>query len=131
MKQLPVILTCGEPAGIGVELVHKAWKLLRNEICFIWIGDPKHLDKNQPYKLITKPLDAIHIMPDALPVLEHSFKQKVQLGLPNKAHANTVVEVIEKAVNLIKDKQGSSLCTLPIHKQVLKYGANFQYPGHT
>ena len=131
MKQLPVILTCGEPAGIGVELVHKAWKLLRNEICFIWIGDPKHLDKNQPYKLITKPLDAIHIMPEALPVIEHSFKQKVKLGLPNKAHANTVVEVIEKAVNLIKDKQGSSLCTLPIHKQVLKDGANFQYPGHT
>jgi 4-hydroxythreonine-4-phosphate dehydrogenase len=32
---------------------------------------------------------------------------------------------------LVTDKQASSLCTLPIHKQVLKDGADFHYPGHT
>ena len=131
MKNLPVVLTCGEPTGIGAELVQKAWYSLRHEISFFWIGDPKCLNQDQPYKVISQPLDAIHIMPDALPVLEHPFEQKVQLGSPNEANAKSVVQVIEKAVNLIKDKQASSLCTLPIHKQILKDGANFQFPGHT
>ncbi len=131
MKNLPVILTCGEPAGIGVELAHKAWQVLRHEISFFWIGDPKHLKQEQPYKVISKPSDAIYTMPEALPVLEHPFEHKVQLGSPNKANAKTVIEVVEIAVNLIKDKKASSLCTLPIHKQILKDGAKFQYPGHT
>ena len=39
----PIALTCGEPAGIGPEIVVKARQILRNEIPFFWMGDPRHL----------------------------------------------------------------------------------------
>ncbi len=131
MRNLPIALTCGEPAGIGVELAHKAWQSLRHELSFFWIGDPRHLDQYLPFKTISKPLDARDVMPEALPVLEHRFETKVTFGCPDVANSQGVINVIEKAVDLIRDKQASSLCTLPIHKQALKDGADFQYPGHT
>ena len=131
MNNLPVALTCGEPAGIGAELAHKAWWSLRHDLSFFWIGDPEHLDQDQPYKMISRPADAVDVMSDALPVLEHRFETKVQVGSPNPANAKSVVQVIEKAVHLVRQKQASALCTLPIHKQALKDGADFQYPGHT
>ena len=131
MTDLPIALTCGEPAGIGAELAHKAWYALRTELHFFWIGDPTHLDKTQPYRVILKPSDAIDVMSDALPVLEHRFATDVQAGRPNPVNAKAVVDVIEKAVGLVQDRQASSVCTLPIHKQSLKDGADFKYPGHT
>ena len=131
MRNLPIALTCGEPAGIGAELAHKAWQSLRHDINFFWIGDPKHLNQDCPYKVIFKPLDARDVMSNALPVLEHRFETKVSAGYPNAADAQEVVKVIKKAVDLVTDKQASSLCTLPIHKQVLKDGTDFHYPGHT
>ena len=43
MTRTPIVLTCGDPAGIGPELAVKAWNILRNELVFFWIGDPRHL----------------------------------------------------------------------------------------
>ncbi|MDA9991231.1 4-hydroxythreonine-4-phosphate dehydrogenase PdxA [Paracoccaceae bacterium] len=131
MRNLPIALTCGEPAGIGAELAHKAWQSLRHDINFFWIGDPKNLNQDCPYKVISKPLNARDVISNALPVLEHRFETKASAGYPNATDAQEVVKVIKKAVDLVTDKQASSLCTLPIHKQVLKDGADFHYPGHT
>ena len=36
----PLILTCGEPAGIGPELAPLA---LAAGVPFVWLGDPRHL----------------------------------------------------------------------------------------
>ena len=42
---MTIVITSGDPAGIGPEIVQKAWICLKknpiNE--FFWIGDPLHL----------------------------------------------------------------------------------------
>ena len=39
----PIVISCGEPAGIGPEIAVAAWQALKSEIPMLWIGDPRHL----------------------------------------------------------------------------------------
>ena len=40
MIDRPIIVTCGDPAGIGPEVVQKAWNDLRDAVPMCMIGDP-------------------------------------------------------------------------------------------
>ena len=131
MSSNPVAITCGEPAGIGTELVIKAWRKLRNELIFFWMGDPAHLPEGTVYKTIQAPLDAKNVMPVALPVLPFKFPKPVHFGQPNPQNAKKIIEVLLKAVEMSQKDQIKALCSMPINKQVLQDGADFEYPGHT
>ncbi len=123
----PLCLTCGEPAGIGLEIASKAWDALRFEAPFFVLGDPRHIDG--PAVVISAP-DAIDPA-GPLPVLSHDFAGAARAGQPDPAHAQGVIDVIARAVTLAKAGQVAGICTLPIHKKALKDGAGFTYPGHT
>ncbi|MEO0372200.1 MAG: 4-hydroxythreonine-4-phosphate dehydrogenase PdxA [Pseudomonadota bacterium] len=127
----PVALTCGEPAGIGPELAVAAWAALRQEVSFFWIGDPSHLPNGTAVAEISKPSEASAVMAKALPVLAHSFSGPLTPGTPNPAHAQGVIDVIARGVDLVQADQASAVCTAPIHKKALQDGAGFGYPGHT
>ena len=126
-----IALTCGEPSGIGSEITLKAWEELKQELVFFWIGDPSHLPEGSNYKLISVPKDAIKIMPNALPVLPFNFPFPTRFGAPDLRNAKAVVDVLLKAVKIMREGQASAICTLPIVKQVLQDGASFKYSGHT
>ena len=128
---LPVILSCGEPAGIGPEVAARAWALLKDEVPILWLGDPRHLPADLPYLVVDDAAAAASVGKDALPVLLHDFGSAVTPGQPDPSHAAHVIEVIARAVRLVTDGQASALCTAPIHKKALKDGADFAYPGHT
>ncbi|MEM7731492.1 MAG: 4-hydroxythreonine-4-phosphate dehydrogenase PdxA [Pseudomonadota bacterium] len=127
----PVALTCGEPAGIGPELAVGAWHALRDELCFFWIGDPAHLPSGTAIAEIKSPAEARAVMARALPVLRHDFDGNLTPGAPNATHAQAVIDVIARGVDLVKTGEASALCTAPIHKKALQDGAGFAYPGHT
>ena len=127
----PVILTCGEPAGIGPEIAARAWATLRNDIPMIWLGDPRHLPAGTLHHIIDTAAQASDISHRALPVLPYAFAGTAAAGLPDPANAAGVIEVIARAVDLVQTGQGSAVCTAPIHKKALKDGASFTYPGHT
>ena len=131
MTPKPIAITCGEPAGIGVELAIKAWNTLKTELVFFWMGDPAHLPKDTVYRIIKAPKDAKSVMPTALPVLPFDFPEPVHLGHPNPGNAKKILEVLLKAVELSQNDQINAFCSMPINKQVLQDGANFDYPGHT
>ena len=131
MSSKPLAITCGEPAGIGTELAIKAWRKLRDELTFFWMGDPAHLPEGTVYKTIQAPLDAKNVMPVALPVLPFKFPKPVHFGQPNPQNAKKIIEVLFKAVEMSQKNQIKALCSMPINKQVLQDGANFEYPGHT
>ena len=42
----PIIVTCGDPAGVGPEVVVSAWEALRNEIPLCILIDPNFLPKD-------------------------------------------------------------------------------------
>ena len=129
--QKPVIITCGEPSGIGPEIAVKAWRTLRNSIPIVWIGDKRHLPTNTPIVEVTSVTEAIGSCISAMPVLHHAFPKASTLGKPDTENAQSVIDVIKIGVNLVKNGSASALCTSPINKKVLIDGAQFAFPGHT
>lgn len=126
----PVALSCGEPAGVGPELALRAWEALGSDLPFFLIGDPTHLS-GAPVVEINDPSEAIQTCKAGLPVLPHHFDGALTPGTPNPAHAQGVIDVIARGVDLVRSGAASALCTAPIHKQALQDGAGFAYPGHT
>jgi len=128
---LPIALTCGEPAGIGPEIAVAARARLGAELPFFWIGDPRHLPQGTAHTEIADPSEASSVAADRLPVLPHGFDGPAHPGTPRPAHAADVVAVIARAVGLALSGKVAAICTAPISKQALKEGAGFAFPGHT
>ncbi|WP_422072977.1 4-hydroxythreonine-4-phosphate dehydrogenase PdxA [Tranquillimonas rosea] len=131
MRPAPIALTCGEPAGIGPELAAKAWAELGAALPFFLIGDPAHLPARTPVVEISDPSEALRAVAKGLPVLPHPFDGPAEPGVPQPAHAQGVIDVIARAVDLVQGGEASAVCTGPINKKALKDGADFAYPGHT
>jgi 4-hydroxythreonine-4-phosphate dehydrogenase len=123
----PICLTCGEPAGVGLEIAAKAWAHLRGDVPFFLIGDPAHIAGES--QIIDSP-GAIDFA-GPLPVLSHKLGGAARPGAPDTRNAQGVIDVIARGVELVKSSAASALCTLPINKKALKDGAGFAYPGHT
>lgn len=122
----PIILTCGEPAGVGPEL---AFKALAAGVPFVYLGDPAHLPEGTPWAAVKAPGEAV--AEGVLPVLVHPFAAPAVPGQLDPANAAGVIEVIAGAVELVQSGAASAICTLPINKEALKRGAGFAFPGHT
>ena len=122
----PLILTCGEPAGVGPELAPKA---LSAGVPFVWLGDPRHLPEGTNWQEVATSSDLVSA--GILPVLRHDFAALSTPGKPDPANAQGVIDVIARAVRLVMDGAASGICTLPINKEALKTGALFPFPGHT
>jgi len=122
----PIILTCGEPAGIGPELAPKA---LAAGVPMLFLGDPRHLPEGSAWAEVAAPGEPV--APGVLAVLRHDFPAPAVPGRPDPANAPAVVEVIARAVDLAMSGAAGGICTLPINKEALKRGAGFGFPGHT
>ena len=127
----PNALSCGEPAGVGPEIAAKAWAVLRADLPFFYIGDPRHLPAGTPLQIISDPQEAIVASATALPVLALPFAAETTAGKPDPANAQGVIDSIARGVELVQSGAAGALCTAPIHKKALKDGAGFAYPGHT
>jgi 4-hydroxythreonine-4-phosphate dehydrogenase len=135
---LPLLLTMGDPAGIGPEIAARAWlERERQDLpAFAYVGDPDDLNaraaacgldiRAEP----SKPETAAALFADALPVIAVPLARPSRAGRAEPANAPCVIKCIETAVALIHDGRGAGLVTNPIHKAGL-YGAGFDYPGHT
>jgi len=122
----PIILTCGEPAGVGPELAPKA---LASGIPFVYLGDPRHLPEGTAWAEVADPGETV--AEGVLAVLRHDFPAEARPGQPDPANAAGVIEVIARAVGLAASGAAGGICTLPINKEALKRGAGFAFPGHT
>ncbi len=134
----PLLLTQGDPAGIGPELTLKAW-LQRKEALlpsFAVVADPRHLEQvakthgmNVPI-VSAEPSQTASTFQKALPVIPLQSRVSAEAGHPNPAYAPSVIESIETAVCLVRSGAAAALVTNPIAKHVL-YEAGFHHPGHT
>ena len=131
MTRAPIALSCGEPAGVGMELAEKAWQSLHESLVFFLIGDPTHLPGAVPHILITDPKEAATMMSQGLPVLPLAFDGKAVPGAPDSENAAAIMDAIALGASLAMQGDASALCTAPIHKKALKDGADFAFPGHT
>ncbi|MBD2749745.1 4-hydroxythreonine-4-phosphate dehydrogenase PdxA [Microvirga sp. BT688] len=138
MNQPSLLLTQGDPAGIGPELALRAWMLREERTLppFAVLSDPAFLERVAQSQGWDVPIMAVQTeqipdtFPKALPVLPLSVSVSAQPGRPAAGAAASVVESIETAVRLVQKGSASALVTNPIAKHVL-YEAGFRHPGHT
>ncbi len=127
----PLIMTCGDPSGIGPELAVKARGLVKGSVPFVWLGDPQHLPERADWVEVESVADALEAACGVLAVLRHDFPARAVPGAPDAANAGAIVAVIARAVGLVQDGAASGIVTCPINKAALKSGAGFGFPGHT
>jgi 4-hydroxythreonine-4-phosphate dehydrogenase len=133
----PLVLTMGDPAGIGPELLLKAW-LRRDAIAspFFALADPIALSKLARRLSLDAPVIAVEpagardVFDDALPVVALAHQADVTPGKPDSEFAPATLESIERAVDYVHGGQAAAVVTNPIAKAVL-YEAGFEFPGHT
>lgn len=127
----PLVLTLGEPAGVGPEIVAAAWRALSAlGAPFAVIGDARLLADHAPVQTISDPSAAATVFGRALPVIDLPLPAAVTPGHPDPANAGMVADWIEYGVNLCLSGEASGLVTAPIAKAPL-YAAGFRFPGHT
>jgi 4-hydroxythreonine-4-phosphate dehydrogenase len=111
----PILITMGEPAGIGPEVALAAFAALNGRI-----GD-------HPLKLVGD-ADIFAAHKDAL--IATTARAHALPGKPSSGNAAAVTEAIEIAVKACLAGEAAAIVTAPIHKAVLA-SAGFAYPGHT
>ena len=128
----PLVLTLGEPAGVGPEIVAAAWTALRAEPgTFAVIGDAALLRaQGVPVLEIATPGDAAERFARALPVIHRPLPAPVQVGRPDPVNAPAVADGIEEAVGFALSGEASGVVTAPIAKAPM-YASGFRFPGHT
>ena len=130
--QTPVIVTPGDPSGIGPEITLKA--ALTGKTPFVAIADPEHMAKLSAELGLS--LDICIWQPGQkldkhyLSIFPHRWPAKVIAGHPDDANSASILGAIEQAVTHVLAGDASALVTNPINKYVL-YKAGFTYPGHT
>lgn len=126
----------GDPAGVGPEIILKAWAALRDSgPAFMVIGDAVSLTSasgaaSVRVETVTGPEEAGRVFQDALPVLDLPLQTAVVAGQPSSAHAGQIVRWIETGAGLALSGGVAGLVTAPIAKAPL-YAAGFKFPGHT
>lgn len=151
---LPLVLTQGEPAGVGPELAVRAWLARKSTPhgvgqtetgpvgipAFFVAGNPEllveraqalvpGLGKDVPIQVCT-PETAAEIFPHALPVLPCGPKATAAPGVPDESSAPCVLASLEAGVELVRTGRAAALVTNPLAKSVM-YAAGFRFPGHT
>lgn len=128
MSRAPLVVSCGEPAGVGLEIAQTAFTELAGDIPFVLLADRRHVPGGV-HEIAS--LAEVTGQETMLPLMHHDFAGDAVPGLPDPANAQGVIDVIARGVGLVTTGEASALCTLPIHKKALKDGAGFAYPGHT
>jgi len=139
MPNGPLVLTMGDPAGIGPEITLKAW-MARNRLelpVFCLIADPQYIESFARLNNIDAQIEQVSSVAEgaekfdhALPVIPVECAEIPEPGAPTSANAAAVLKSIELAVSLVKDGQACGMVTNPISKAHL-YEAGFSHPGHT
>ncbi len=133
----PLVVTAGEPAGIGPELC-LAIAAEQDSPDFIVVSDVKLLRQRaqqldigiQINRMASNEPDAWRPSPGALAVLDVPFPAVVECGRPDPANAATLLDGLRLAVQGCRDNRFSALVTAPLAKNVIN-DAGIPFTGHT
>ena len=114
-RALPILITMGEPAGIGPEVALAAFDHFGGRI------------GNHPLKLVGD-VDVFAARKDAL--IPTNARTAARPGKPDSAGSAAVIEAITTAVKACLAGEAAAIVTAPINKAVLQR-AGFDFPGHT
>ena len=122
-----LVLTTGEPAGIGPDLILTAaqhdW-----DVHLVAVGSETLLAARA--ELLGLPIDLIpYSSSDAnvphrarqLPVIDIPLKEPCNPGEPNRANVSYVLAQLDLAVSLCQARECQAMVTAPLHKAIMKW----------
>lgn len=132
--RLPLAISSGDPAGVGPEIIGKAWQARKKQKLppFFAIGDmasfAHHWDG--PVVRIDNPDQAVERFGDALPVFHVHSCTSIIPGTPDLDGAHCALQALELATGFARSGTVAGLVTGPVSKAQL-YAIGFNYPGQT
>lgn len=133
----PLVITSGEPAGIGPEL---CLALATADIAapFVVLSDPVLLRSRAEqlgvnvavHEIDRNAIGRRSAEPGELLVLGVRYPAAPECGTPNPANAETVLQTLRLAVDGCRDGRFAGLVTAPVQKSVIN-DAGFAFTGHT
>jgi 4-hydroxythreonine-4-phosphate dehydrogenase len=130
----PLAVALGDPAGIGPEIVAKAWERRAEEGIgrFFAVGSPEAVAAvwSGPLAIVSDPQEAEAVFERALPVIRVDGGGDVVPGRPTIEGARNSFDALELAVGLARSTAASALVTGPVSKAQL-YAVGFTHPGQT
>jgi len=138
LASLPILITAGEPAGIGPDCIALAWnadpKLLKGTcICApaSWLDERSHLlGLHLPLREVSSPQASDDVLNCWNPLPPDSITGPVTSGATAPQTAAAVIGCIRAASQACMNHDAAAMVTGPIEKAVLR-NAGFLFPGHT
>ena len=138
---LPLAITMGDPAGIGPEIIAKAFRDFPADLagCVV-VGDIASLRRAAalvsagPVAQLERAADWQAVPPRCIPVLQKcELSEPVPYGQISALAGRAAADCIVWAARATLNSEFSALVTAPIHKEALAAagGAFSRYPGHT
>lgn len=124
----------GDPAGIGPEIIAKAWeaRIAHDLPPFVAVGDARAIERvwNGPIARIVDLNAAVAAFDTALPVLTVEDAGEIVPGIPDVEGARCALHSLELAVGLVRTGAARALVTGPVSK-IRLYEIGFTHPGQT
>ncbi len=123
-RSFPVklVITLGDPSGIGPEITAKALSCLKPKTEIIVVGDKWVFNKVCKAARIAGNIRFID--------LNNVSRRNFSFGKIKSEYGRASIEYLEKAMELIGNKEADALVTCPISKQSASL-SGFAYSGHT
>ncbi len=130
----PLAISMGDPAGIGPEIIAKAWQRRGERTLppFVAIGDARAIARvwEGPVRIVERIDDVADAFDSALPVLRVEDAGDIVPGVPDIEGARCALYALELAAGLARSGAVSALVTGPVSKAQL-YAVGFAHPGQT
>lgn len=135
----PLVITMGDPAGIGPELLAQVFRRQPHWSCHCVVaGDLATLRRAAqvtggllPVARVDHPQAVAAVPPGCLPVWPTgSLAAPVAWGRVDAAAGRAAADAIEAAAQAVLGGQAAGLVTAPLHKEALAL-AGVSHPGHT
>lgn len=134
MELSPLAVALGDPAGIGPEIVAKAWEAREpyRLAPFFAVGDRRSIQAvwQGPVELIASPDEAVGCFDRALPLIQIEDTGPIIPGAPDLAGARCALDSLELAAGLARSPMVGGLVTAPVAKAQM-YAIGFSHPGQT
>lgn len=149
-SSLPIVITLGDPAGIGPETIAMAFRDAPETTrgCFV-AGDVAVMRRAVaaisthqlpwPVALIEQPLDVLTVPPRCIPVLQvpmlrnQEHKTSIPWGLVSGSAGEMAAQCVVWAAQAALKGEVAAMVTAPLHKEALAAAGepHSRYPGHT
>ena len=140
--RLPVALSMGDPAGVGPEIILKAFaghaadmkgvcvignlSVMRRQLALL----SGYLPSDCQCREVTSSADALQLPSGHVPVINVTKDADIQIGKVTAAAGRMAADSVIWAARAVLRHEFSALVTAPLHKKALSL-AGVDFPGHT